>query len=197
MTGYELGIRKLTEFLKENEVGQNFNEKQKIVLIASNFDIQTLSAVAWLNSNNVDISCIKLIPYKINDDVFIETEKVLPLDEYNSYYVDLLDKSVSGIKRSTGIKRKSLPRIDSLLDWGVVKAGDIIIAKGKDNEAELLKNGNVMVNGHEKSMQVWLKELYGWASIQTFVFAVHKETGKTLFQIREEFMEKQAGEVTD
>ena len=75
-----------------------------------------------------------------------------------------------------------------LLEWELVKPGDIIIAKGKEDEATLLANGNVNVNGVEKSMQVWLKEVYGWASIQTYVFAVHKNSGKTLHVLREEYM---------
>ena len=73
----------------------------------------------------------------------------------------------------------------------MVKSGDIIVAKGREDEGTLLANGNVSVIGKEQSMQIWLKELYGWSSVQTYVFAVHKETGKTLSQIREEYMEKQ------
>jgi len=61
----------------------------------------------------------------------------------------------------------------------------------REDEGTLLANGNVIVHGTEKSMQVWLKEIYGWSSVQTYVFAVHKESGKTLSQIREEYMESQ------
>ncbi len=52
-------------------------------------------------------------------------------------------------------------------------------------------NGNVIVDGEERSMRVWLKEIYGWSSVQTYVFAVHKESGKTLSEIREEYMEQE------
>jgi len=75
-----------------------------------------------------------------------------------------------------------------LIEWGVVKAGDTIVAKGKEDEATLLADGNVRANGKEQSMQVWLKGIYGWSSVQTYVFAVHKESGKTLSKIREEYM---------
>jgi len=34
-----------------------------------------------------------------------------------------------------------------MLDWGVVKEGDIITAKSQENEGTLLKNGNVSVEG--------------------------------------------------
>lgn len=189
LTSFELGIRKLNEFLQVNDAQKNFNEKQRVILVASDFDEQTLSAVAWLNSNNVDMSCYRLTPYKLNDDVFFYVEKLLPVTNYDDYYVNLMDKSVvTTVTGDKKITRRSLPKIDLMLEWGVVKEGDIIVAKGREDEGRLLSNGNVMVNGEEKSMQAWLKEIYGWSSVQTYVFAVHKETGKTLSQIREEYM---------
>ncbi len=190
LTTYELGIRKLNEFLDENDAENNFNKKQRIVLVASDFDDQTLSAVAWLNSNNVDISCYKLTPYKINEEVYLNAEKILPITDYSEYYINLMDYPVYSKEKRKGITRRTLPKIDKMLAWGVVKEGDIIVAKGREDEAILLANGNDMVDGKEVSMQVWLKEVYGWSSVQTYAFAVHKESGKTLAEIREEAMEK-------
>ncbi|MED1601748.1 hypothetical protein [Alkalihalophilus marmarensis] len=194
LTSAELGTRKLTEFLRVNGSESNFNKNQKIILVASDYDEQTLSAVAWLNSNNVDISCFKMIPYKINDEVYINIEKVLPVNTYKDYYVNFLDSPIKSSAQKKGFTRRALPKIGEMLEWGVIKAGDTIVAKGRDDEGTLLANGNVEVNGEEISMQKWLKELFGWSSIQTYVFAVHKETGKTLSQIREEYMEKEQEE---
>ena len=198
LTSFELGIRKLSEFLQVNDAQKNFNEKQRIILVASDFDEQTLSAVAWLNSNNVDMSCYRLTPYKLNDDVFFYVEKLLPVTNYDDYYVNLMDKSaVTTVTGDKKITRRSLPKIDLMLEWGVVKEGDIIVAKGREDEGRLLSNGNVLVKGEEKSMQAWLKKIYGWSSVQTYVFAVHKETGKTLSQIREEYMAQKETENTE
>ncbi|WP_066069792.1 hypothetical protein [Neobacillus soli] len=198
LTSYELLIRKLNEFLRVNKAGKSFNKKQKIVLVASDFDEQTLSAVSWLNSNHVDMSCYKLTPFKVNDEIYLQTEKVLPVTNYEDYYVNLMDKSLATIvKRNKGGTRRTLPKIDSMLDWGVVKEGDVIAVKDRDNEGILLANGNIMVNDKEKSMQSWLKEIYGWSSVQTYVFAIHKESGKSLSQIREEYMTQQAMEASD
>jgi len=144
------------------------------------------------------MSCYRLTPYKLNEDVFFYVEKLLPVTNYDDYYVNLMDKSVvTTVTGDKKIARRSLPKIDLMLEWGVVKEGDIIVAKGRENEGRLLSNGNVMVNGEEKSMQAWLKEIYGWSSVQTYVFAVHKEIGKTLSQIREEYMEKKDTESTE
>jgi hypothetical protein len=166
LTSFELGIRKLNEFLQVNDAQKNFNEKQRIILVASDFDEQTLSAVAWLNSNNVDMSCYRLTPYKLNEELFFYVEKLLPVTNYDDYYVNLMDKSVmTTVTGDKKITRRSLPKIDLMLEWGVVKEGDIIVAKGREDEGRLLSNGNVMVNGEEKSMQAWLKEIYGWSSV--------------------------------
>ncbi|MBP7174704.1 MAG: hypothetical protein KBA53_00605 [Thermoclostridium sp.] len=197
LTSYEIGIRKLNEFLTVNDADRNFNKKQRIILVASDYDEQTLSAVAWLNSNSVDISCFKLTPFFINQEVFVKADKLLPLTEYDDYYVNLLDTTSPARKQGKIFTRKSLPKIDAMLDWGVVKAGDVIVAKDRENQGILLENGKVLVDDKKLSMQNWLKDVYGWSSVQTYNFAVHKDSGKTLSQIREDYMNQQAIETDD
>lgn len=194
LTSFELGVRNLNEFLNANDAQSDFNEKQRVILVASDFDDQTLSAVAWLNKNGVDMSCYKLTPYSLEEQVYFYVDKVLPVTEHKNYYVNLIDKSnTDTTSNSNKIRRRSLPKISDMLEWGVVKPGDIIQAKGKENEALLLSNGNVRVNEEEKSMQSWLKEVFGWSSVQTYAFSVHKETNKTLSEIRKEYMDKKEG----
>jgi hypothetical protein len=189
LTSTELGTRKILEFLRENGAEDQFNKSQKIILAASDFDEQTLSAVAWLNSNNVDISCYKLIPYKINDEIYIRTEKLLPLNTYKDYFINFLDSPIKTVSQNKGLTRRILPKIDEMLEWGVVKAGDTVVAKGRTNEGILKPNGNVEVNGEELTMQKWLQDIYGWSSVETYRFAIHKESDKSLSQIRKEYMD--------
>ena len=192
LTSYELGVRKVKEFLEANEAEKQFNNGQRIILAASDFDEQTLSAVAWLNSNNVDMTCFRLVPYRVNEEVYLYTEKVLPVENYTDYYVNLMNKEFvdNNKKRKTGTKRV-LPKIDALLEWGVVKEGDIIQAKGREAQATLLASGHIIADGKEQSLQKWLQGIFGWSSVQTYLFAVHKESGKTLADIRSEYMERE------
>ncbi|MFP3472556.1 hypothetical protein R0J90_21110, partial [Micrococcus sp. SIMBA_144] len=79
-------------------------------------------------------------------EIYFYTEKLLPVTDHNDYYVNLMDKSISApIPHNKKITRRSLPKIDVMLEWGVVKAGDVIVAKGKEDEAVLLSDGNVLV----------------------------------------------------
>jgi len=191
LTSTELAMRKLNEFLTDNNAS-GFNKRQKIVLVASDFDEQTISAVAWLNNNGVDISCYKLIPYQLNEEILLQIEKILPINDYNDYYVDLLHRSSSLAKRKRRGTRRTLPRIHDMLEWGVVKEGDILVAKGRDSEGTLLANGNILVDGEEQSLSNWLKDVFEYSSVRTYSFSVHKESGKTLSEIRQEYMERQA-----
>ena len=198
LTSFELGIRKLNDFLRANDAEKDFNEKQRIILVASEFDEQTLSAVAWLNKNDVDMSCFRLTPYKLNEEAYFYAEKLLPVTDYDDYYVNLMDQPVAAsISGDRKITRRSLPRIDSLLEWGVVKAGDVIVAKGTEEEAILLKNGNIVANDEEMSLQAWLRGIYGWSSVETYGFSIHKESAKSLSQIRKEYMQQKEKEILD
>ena len=75
-----------------------------------------------------------------------------------------------------------------MLQWGAVAAGDILVVKGGTEEAELLPNGHVIYQDEEMSMQKWLRKITGWQSVETYTFAIHKATGKSLSQIRREYM---------
>ncbi len=92
---------------------------------------------------------------------------------------------VKEMRKPSGITQKTvLPKIKDMLAWGVVSAGDIFVAKDYDDEAELPGNGHVLYNGEELSMQNWLRGVTGWKSVETYKFAIHKKTGKSLSQIR-------------
>jgi hypothetical protein len=185
----EFAVKTIEDFLDRHNATKFFNLKQRIILIASQIDLQTQSAVAWLNRGGIDIQCFELDVYSIDEQIYVLPKKVLPIPQYEDYFIEIAEsnKKEPGISK---IARRNLPRIDELIVNKVVKAGDIIVPKDHPGEAILLANGNVDVNGEEMSMQVWLKNIYGWASIQTYVFAVHQEKGKTLSQLRKEYMEK-------
>ena len=63
----------------------------------------------------------------------------------------------------------------------------------KINTADKLKKRNTSYDGfnnEEMSMQDWLKRMTGWKSVETYKFAIHKATGKSLSEIRKEYMDE-------
>jgi hypothetical protein len=183
---FEVSKSIINDFLKINNSINSFNQRQKIILVSNGFDEQTLSSVAWLIGNKVDISCYSIEPYEFNNEILIEFKKLLPLKKIEEFYVDVLGNNYNR-KETINKTRESLPKIEALLRWGVVKAGDIITSKNES--VELLANGKVKtIKGNETSLHEWLKSIYKWPAVQTYVYSIHKETGKSLSQLREEFM---------
>lgn len=127
--------------------------------------------------------------YKFDQDVYLTIEKVLPLDNYDGYYVTFLEKVSSKTTPSKSVSRRLLPKSDTMLKWGVVKEGDIIKAKDYPDEVSFRK-WKCFSKRPRNITAKWLKELYGWSSIQPYVFAIHKESGKALSDIRQAYMDK-------
>lgn len=193
LTPSEKARRELNKFLSSNDALKTFNKKQRIILIASSFDEQTLSAVAWLIANGVDASCIKLTPVFIGEQGFLRIEKILPPAQLDDFYVGLAGEC-STIKEEiistdSGFNRTWLPRMDQLFEWELIKAGDSIEIKDfESSEAIIIDDTWVRFNGEEISYNNWGKKVTGWSSISIYEWAVLSSTNRSLHELRKEKM---------
>ena len=194
---HEIAQRELNKFFAQNEI-RDFNRMQRIVLVASEFDDHTLSAVAWLNRQGVNISCLRLIPYRDGtaNRILLDIKKLLPVAETEDFLIDIIP--YGQLNRTNRINqnspRRSLPKIKKMLEWGIVNAGDEVYAKNVSEQKAILQtDGNVKPCGTDNkiSLQKWLKEIYGWGSVATYDFTVTSSSGKTLAELREEFLNNQ------
>jgi hypothetical protein len=192
LTPREKGIRLLTEFLDENDAKKSFNKKQRIILIASEFDRQTESAVAWLISNNVDISCFTVKPLKISEGYFLNVERILPPPSLDDYYVGIkVNNYEIGNELKTRVERSILPKMDKLFEWGIIKRGDRLFIKNRENHKGVaIDSKYVRVENEKLTYHEWGKKATGWSSVQTYAFIVKEESGKTLSELRRSKMEE-------
>ena len=189
LTAYEKATRILNDFLEKKNATKTFNSKQRIILIASSFDSQTLSAVAWLIANNVDISCFELSPMKIDNNYFIDINRILPPLALEDFYVEVDDKKRPAYseKRNTPITRSYLPRMDKLFEWGVIKSGDIVVIKNFDNsEAVVINTKTVEYNSQKLTFNQWGEKVTGWSALSVYEWTIVKGSEKTLHEIRKE-----------
>ncbi|WP_082761295.1 hypothetical protein [Clostridium sp. ATCC 25772] len=189
LTACEKASRILNDFLEKNNSLKTFNSKQRIILIASSFDKQTLSAVAWLIENGVDISCFQLSPMKIGQEYFIDINRILPPPSLEDFYVEVDSKTVSKYKskNDTSITRTILPGTDKLFQWGIIKSGNILVIKNRDNsEATVIDSKYVNFKGEKLTFNKWGQKVTGWSSIRIYDWAMIKDNNKTLHEMRQE-----------
>ena len=175
LTDYEKASRILNDFLEKNNALKTFNAKQRIILIASSFDKQTLSAAAWLIGNDVDISCFELSPMKIENTYFIDINRILPPPALEDFYVGVEDKKPHTYvtKRDKSITRTTLPGMDKLFEWGIIEAGDAVVIKNRDNsEATVIDSKYVDFKGEKLTFNKWGQKVTGWSSIRIYDWAL-------------------------
>jgi hypothetical protein len=192
LTYSELGKRLLADFLKQNNADRTFNDKQRIILIASDFDDQTLSAVAWLIKNGVDISAFRITPQKFQDHLFIDASMILPPDSLEGFYVDIAASDKSTVVRASGGKgRRNLPRMKKLMDWGLVNKGDtLVVVNHGDSDAEVLDHTTVRYKGESLTFNEWGSKVTGWSSICIYEWVKKKDGTQTLAELREMKMDE-------
>jgi hypothetical protein len=186
LTCSELGRRLLADFLQQNNAGRTFNQRQRIILIASDFDDQTLSAVAWLIKNAVAISAYRITPKKFQDHSFLDASVILPPDSLERFYVDVTaSKKPTATGGTVGEARRYLPRMKTLMDWGVVSKGDILVIVNHGNsDAEVVDHATVRYRGENLTFNQRGSKVTGWSSICIYEWAKKKNDNSTLADLR-------------
>lgn len=64
----------------------------RIVLAATDFDPEVTSTVLWLNEREVDIICVRLQPYVLNNSIILDVRQIIPLPEAADYQIQIRQK---------------------------------------------------------------------------------------------------------
>lgn len=84
----------LLEFLGWEEPQEDgFALDVRIILVSADFSKELTTSVMWLNERNLDIRCVRLIPYKHQEKIFVDVQQIIPLPEVESYQVKIKHQS--------------------------------------------------------------------------------------------------------
>ncbi len=84
----ELAKTEVLGFLEiESDEEKELTGEVRIVLVSANFSTELTTAVLWLNRHELDITCIRLCPYKLGDQVLIDATQIIPLPESEDYEI--------------------------------------------------------------------------------------------------------------
>ena len=193
LTPAEKGRRIIEDFLKNNNAIRTINEKQRIILIASSFDRQMLSAVSWLINNGVDISCFSLQPVKIGEQLFLDIQRILPPARLEDNYIDIeaSSKTTTNIENVDLPTKTYLPRMNKLFEWGIIKKGDeVIIRNFEGSDAIVINEQKVKYKDRTMKFNAWGEKVTGWSSINIYSWAMIKGQSKTLDELRKEKLQE-------
>lgn len=155
-------------------------------MVASEFDPETLSAVAWLIANHVDISCFAVTPGTLLNSRFINVEKILPPPLLEDHYVPFREPVVASSPRSSASSgsRRSRARIRDIMQAGLLQPGEILRIRNKDNsQATVVDASQVDFQGTRMSFNEWGQKVTGWQAIGIYEQA-ETSSGRLLKDLR-------------
>lgn len=84
---HEKARQEIIEFVEIEELKQ-INEKPRIILVSKEFRSEVTASVLWLRKFEIDISCVKLTPYVLNDSMLgFESTILIPLPEAKGFII--------------------------------------------------------------------------------------------------------------
>ena len=147
----------------ENPESLGFSIAQpRIILVSEGFSPELTTCVLWLNSNGLDITCIRMQPYRNGTELLVDTSQVIPLPEAADYLVRIRERESEVQQQRTEQGQifpggdafaKSIaqapehfqPELNRLYNWAVSleqeKLVDLDTRLGKFNSLRLLVPG--------------------------------------------------------
>ena len=99
--------------------------RPRILLAARGFPQELTTSVLWLNDAGLDIRCVRLLPYRVGDDLLLDVTQVVPLPEARDYMVRIRDREAEQESRSypdVAWTREDIGRLAGRATNGVVLA---------------------------------------------------------------------------
>jgi hypothetical protein len=85
----------ILEFLDWEEADElQFAQDVRIILASHDFSKELTSSVLWLIEHGVDIRCVRLKPYKMDDRLVIDVQQIIPLPEATDYQLQVREKAL-------------------------------------------------------------------------------------------------------
>ena len=79
--------------LENLDDAQEFSTDQpRIVLVSEGFSPELATCVLWLNRNGLDVTCIRMQPYRNESELLVERSQVIPLPEAEDYLVRIRER---------------------------------------------------------------------------------------------------------
>ncbi len=201
----------LLEFTTVDNV-EDLLGKARIILCSEDFSQEVTTTVLWLNENGLDISCVKIKPHLIDNNIAIVPNKIIPLQEAEQYLIGIRNK----VEEKKSSSKKYRPRTTkiildnqlvapgtelrmkaSLPTWVNYIEGDtrfILTITGKSGQSNFVKWAH---DGNEYSISniTWrlFKDLHPEkkdpGGVNGNLHWVNKE-GRSLYDIAEEYYQK-------
>lgn len=105
----------IVEFVDDPEF-EELDNKPRIILAAEEFPAEMTATLLWLRTYQLDISAVRLRPYRIGEHAVLESTVLIPLPEAEDYIVRRERKDVESASRTSGRREDCRRFFQALMD---------------------------------------------------------------------------------
>lgn len=102
----------LEEFLETEDYREKLNigNSQRLMMIAGEFRKEVTSSVLWLLNYGLRLQCFKATPYKLQEQLFLNMEQIIPIKEAEDFVISMANKSREEVGTQEQIKERHVIR---------------------------------------------------------------------------------------
>lgn len=113
----EDNLVKFYDVMDYEELELNIGQSQRIIMVARNFRKEVTSTVLWLRNYKVNVQCIKATPYKLDEQIFLDLDQIIPVKEAEDYIIKITEKAEEENSAKSELKERHNVR---LAFWNVL-----------------------------------------------------------------------------
>lgn len=125
---------RICEFLGKpdiEEVVLNSGNGQRLMFVAASYRKEVTSSSLWLLSHGIQVQCIKVTPYSMDEELFLNVEQIIPTPEARDLMIGISTKEAE--EKSTEVKLKNRHKI-RLAFW------EQALESFRNSDCQLFKN---------------------------------------------------------
>jgi RecB family endonuclease NucS len=68
-------------------------DEVRIILVSADFSTEVTTSVLWLNKRGLEVTCIRLKPYRLGEQLLVDVAQIIPLPEAADYEVKVREQA--------------------------------------------------------------------------------------------------------
>lgn len=173
------------------EVTLNEGFNQRIMLVGARFRPEVTSTCLWLINHNIDVQCIRVVPYGEGANLFLNVEQIIPPPEAEEFMVKIGSKEVEEKSAKGTIRRSHKIRMEyfSLLLENITNKASEVYANRSPGKDHWL-SGSTGISGVNYSFSLLKNAIRVELSLQRSVKNENKAIYDNLLKKRDQIEDK-------
>lgn len=119
--------------------GEALGDDVRLVLVAPNFGIELTTSVLWLSRrHDLDITCVRVVPYSLEGRLLLDVQQVIPLPETADYQVSVRRKETE-TRQAAAVTNRDFTRYELIVNGSV---------QPSSSKQGTVKQAVAFLNGH-------------------------------------------------